>query len=291
MFFCRVTGVFGMMKILRDPLVLYLLLGGAVFGVYQLAPDGSGFTAAQPDEIVVSPGQINALAANFERTWGRPPTRQELDRLVQDYVRQEILYREALAMGLGENDTIIKRVLRQKLEFLVAGIAQPEPPGAGQLQAYLNANAEAYREQTVFSFRQVYLPREQRDRAAALLGQLRAGQVEPGELERLTLLPDSFDRQTGRAVERVMGREFVAELSATPAGNWQGPIESGYGYHLVHVTERTEGKIPELDAVRDAVSRDWLAQRRRELNEEYYQSLRDRYQVRIAEVPPAGAEQ
>lgn len=284
-------GAFGMMKIFREPLVLYLLLGGAVFAIYRLAPVGSGYTGTQADEIVVGAGQINALSANFERTWNRTPTSRELDRLVQAYIREEILYREALAMGLGENDTVIKRRLRQKLEFLLTDVAQPESPGDEQLRAYFDANAEDYREQTVFSFRQVYLPREQGDQAVTLLERLRTGQVDPGELERMTLLPDSFVRQTGREVERVMGREFVANLSLVPTGSWQGPIESGYGYHLVHVTGRSGGKIPALDAVRDAVSRDWSAQRSRELNEEYYQSLRQRYQVRIVQDPTRVPEQ
>ena len=259
-----------------------------MFAVFELMSDDSISRLDASDEIVVSSGQIRALALNFEKTWRRPPTKVELDGLIQSYIRDEIFYREARAMGLDQNDVVIKRVLRRKLEFVLTDVAQFDDASDEELQAFLRGNAEDYRKQSVFSFRQVYLPDDQRDGAAALLAQLRAGEVDPGELERMALLPYGFEKQAARDVERVFGREFVAKLSAVPVGDWQGPIESGFGYHLVRMTERTEGEIPELDAVRDAVSRDWSTHRRRETNEAFYETLRKRYSVRIEGRSPEG---
>ena len=257
-----------------------------MFVAFELASDDSVYRMDGLDEIVVSSGQIRALALNFEKTWRRPPTKVELEGLIQSYIRDEIFYREARAMGLDENDAVIKRVLRRKLEFVLTDVAQIDNASNEELEAFMRANAEDYRKQSVFSFRQVYLPDDQRDGAAALLEQLRAGDVDPVELDRMALLPYGFEKRTARDVERVFGREFVANLSAVAVGDWQGPIESGFGYHLVQVTERSEGEIPGLDAVRDAVSRDWSTQRRRETNEAFYQTLRKRYSVRIEGRPP-----
>ena len=143
----------------------FLLLGAAMFGTYQLVSD-AGFSGNQPlEEIVITEGHIDALILGFERVWQRPPTAQELDGLLQAHIREEVMYREALAMGLDRDDTIIRQRLQQKLAFLTEDIASLAEPTEGELEAFLATNQERFREQTRFSFEQVYFNASQRGRS------------------------------------------------------------------------------------------------------------------------------
>ena len=119
------------MKILREPLLHFLLLGAAIFGAYRLLSDAR---ATQPGNIVVTQGRIEALVAAFTRTWQRPPTASEREGLIRDYIREEVYVREAIALGLDQDDMVIRRRLRQKLEFVSEDLTAPAEPTDGQLQ-------------------------------------------------------------------------------------------------------------------------------------------------------------
>ncbi len=287
-----------MRALLREPLLYFLLLGAAMFGSYELVSD-AGFSGSQPlEEIVITEGQIDALILGFEGTWQRPPTDQELDGLVQAHIREEVMYREALAMGLDRDDPIIRQRLQQKLAFLTEDTAHLAEATEAELEAFLTTNQDRFREQTRFSFEQIYFNVSERGASAAadarlLLAELTASETpRPGEdsnsgidtaLLGDQLLLSQFNKAYEREVLRALGGQFLAGLQSLPVGSWQGPIESGYGLHLVRLSERIEGIVPPLQDIRDLVSQDWMSAKRDETNEASYAALRERYTVTLAE--------
>jgi hypothetical protein len=279
-------------SLLREPLVHFLLIGGALFALFRWT-GGSG--GPDSNRIVIGPGQVEHLAGTFARTWSRPPTHEELKGLVDEYVREEMATREARSMGLDREDTVIRRRLRQKLEFLVEDAAEAVPPTEAELQAWLDAHPETYRREPQVAFRQVFLSPDRRGKATeaeakALLRRLeRAG---PGaDIEGLgdsIMLPDEFDLAPLSLASRTFGNDFARRLEEIEPGHWTGPVRSGYGLHLVLVRERVEGRAPALDDVRDAVVRDLLASRRKQRLEAMYDKLLARYTV-VIEMPDAQA--
>ncbi len=281
-----------MKRWLKEPLLHFLLLGAGLFLAYHLMPRTIGNGA--PGEIIVTQGQIEHLAAGFAKTWQRAPTPQELAGLVRDRVREEVYCREAIAMGLDKDDTVIRRRLRQKMEFVSDDLAAQAEPSDADLNAYLQAHPSAFRVPPRFTFRQVYLkPKAHADRLALEVAQTLARlnqAVSPAEISTLgdaLMLDSQFANVSADEVARQFGEKFAAKLSALSPGQWQGPIESGYGVHLVRVSERTEGRLPVLAEVRDAVTREWASARRLEANQRSYQELLKRYTVTI-EAPKVG---
>jgi hypothetical protein len=273
-------------RLLREPFFHFLLLGALLFGLYQWF-GGPGATATGGD-IVVTQGRIRNLTETFARTWQRPPTAEELNGLIEDYIREEVLYREGVALGLDRDDTIIRRRLRQKLEFVSEDAASAVEPTDAELAEYLAKNADDYRVESQLTFTQVFLdPAKRGDRfdtdAAALLDVLRnrGDKVDPATLGDSLMLEPHYVLATEADIARLFGSEFEAQLREQPLGEWVGPLKSGYGAHLVWVGARTPGRMAQLAEVRDEVARDWAARRRLELLEAQYQALRSRYQVRI----------
>ncbi|MGD8896624.1 MAG: peptidylprolyl isomerase [Acidobacteriota bacterium] len=272
-------------SLVREPLAHFLLFGAALFLFFSWT-GGSG--GPDSNRIVIGPGQVEHLATGFTRTWRRPPTQQELKGLVDDYVREEMATREARSMGLEREDTVIRRRLRQKLEFLVEDAAEAVPPTEAELQAWLDTHAESYRRDPQVAFRQVFLSPDARgDRVEAdakqLLQQLESRGPD-ADIERLgdsIMLPAEFDLAPLSVASRMFGNEFAGHLDEIEPGRWAGPVPSGYGLHLVFVRERIEGRAPELDEIRDAVARDLLTSRRKRQLETMYERLLDSYDVVI----------
>ena len=273
------------MRLLKEPLFHFLLLGVAIFGGHRLVTGGR---ATAPDEIVVTQGRIDALTAAFTRTWQRPPTASERDGLIRDYIREEVYAREAIALGLDKDDVVIRRRLRQKLEFVSDDIAARASPTDSALAAYLAANAERYRKSATLSFRQVYLNPDRhratlaRD-AETLHAQLQAlrSPDDAAELGDATMLEHRFESVGVAELERRFGRAFTEAVASLPTGSWRGPLESGYGMHFVLVTGRVAGASPSLAEVRDAVERDWINERRLESSERAYREMLLHYKVRV----------
>lgn len=272
----------------REPLVHFLLIGAALF----LAFEWSGGAGSSGGRILISRGQIEHLAKSFEIVWLRPPTDQELKGLVDDYVREEVAIREAMSMGLDRDDTIIRRRLRQKLEFTVEDSVEAHPPTDDDLMLWLEKHPESFRSEPAISFRQVYVSRDRRGGAAdefarRLLDDLARGGAD-ASIERLgdpLMLPQEVSLSPRSDVVRVFGEDFTSRIFALDPGRWEGPIESGYGLHLVWVRERVEGRLPALGEVRDAVAREFLSARRKAELEATYEQMLSKYTVVIEQEP------
>jgi hypothetical protein len=283
--------------LLREPLLHFLLLGAALFGVYGLARDKAPDRTGQ---IVVTRSQIEQLVIGFTRTWQRPPTPEELSGLVEDRVREEVLYREAMAMGLDRDDTIVRRRLRQKLEFLIPDLAsQMAPPTEHELEAYLDRHADRYRAEPTVSFEQVFFDRERRGRSAwadaeSALTRLNGQHgfvVNVDTVGDASLLPIELTRSSESEVARLFGGTFGQRLVDVPLGRWAGPLESSYGLHVVLVRERVPGRTPELAKVREGVLRDLLSERRQQVLDEAYTKFLARYAVVVEPLAVARADQ
>ena len=280
-----------MNRILKEPLVHFLLLGALLFIAYSLiAKPGSGGASSR---IIVTTGQVEHLAAGFAQTWQRPPTDAELKGLVDDWVREEIATREAIAMGLDKDDIVIRRRLRQKLEFVSDDIVAQTKPTDADLNAYLQAHPESFRVEPRMTFSQVYLDPTKHGRhlardTAQLLAKLRQGgkadTPAPGDS---ILLERDFKSVPTSEVSRQLGEKFATALAGLTPGQWQGPIESGYGVHLVYVSERTAARAPALAEVRDAVQREWANAQRLDGNARFYREMLKRYTVTIEGLKPA----
>ncbi|KPK51571.1 MAG: hypothetical protein AMJ63_11965 [Myxococcales bacterium SG8_38_1] len=274
-------------RLLREPLVQFLLLGAGLFFLYQVV---SPAPETAPNRIVVDRAQVARLAQQFERTWLRPPTRAELSGLIDDRVTEEILYREALALGLEKNDLVIRRRLRQKMDFLNEDLGAQRRPTEAELQAYLDAHAEKFAAPARTSFNQVYLKHDRnpavgRKRADEVRVQLSTGSIQPSEAGDATLLPRGLENASAREISRSFGEVFIAALEQVPVGSgWSGPIETEYGLHLVNVSARDPGGPLPLAEVRAAVEREWSAAQRAESKAKFYAELRKRYSVSI-EIP------
>jgi hypothetical protein len=276
-------------RLVREPLVHFLVLGGLLFGTYYFLDDEP--PNSDSNRVVVDEAQMASIVATFQRTWLRLPTREELAGLVQDRIKEEILYREALALGLDRDDLVIRRRLRQKMEFLHTDLTEPKPPTEAELQAYLDANMDRFRTSERLSFTHVYLKEDAQERTTALLQRLAGhppSELEPETLGDASLLPGAMQQADIHDLDRVFGNDFAATLLAAPLGRWSGPHASPYGLHLVYVSEHLPAREPPLGEVRKAVEREWLAERQRQANERFYRALRARYIVEVAyPQPPA----
>lgn len=281
-----------MKSLLREPLIHFLCIGAALFLLFELFDDPAGL---QSSRIVITDGQIEFLKASYARSRQRPPTEQELQGLIDGYVREEIFYREALALGLDKDDTIIRKRLNQKLELMSDDIAGITIPSDEQLQEFLETHAESFRTQTRISFRHVYLNVYQRgnsaeDEAARLLALLtdEANKSDPDNLGDSLMLPKTFNLSPVNEIARMFGEPFSLELINNKPGQWRGPVQSGYGLHLILVTEHVEGKLPQLDEIQETVEWEWSAAHRKELKENIYKEIREKYTVEF-EQPANGA--
>jgi hypothetical protein len=266
-------------KLLREPLLHFLLIGLVLFLVYgRVAPDD-----ADGRRIVVGQAQVETLARQFAATWNRSATPAELRGLVDSYVRDEILYREGKVLGLGSNDAVIKRRIRQKYEVLSEELLAHDPPTDADLTAYLQQHADEFRRPPIVDFEQVLVVSagSSADVASAVATARRALErgADPDEVGAPTLLPARAADRPLDLVAREFGDEFARQLEALPVGEWSGPVTSGFGVHLVRIESRTPGVQPSLDEVRPLVVREWENARRQRAREANLAALRETYEV------------
>lgn len=277
-------------RLLKEPLFHFVVLATILFTVTHFFK-GDRAASAAPDQIVVSEGRILNLVQMWQRTWQRPPSADELNGLINDYIKEEVLYRQATKMGLDEDDTIIRRRLQQKLEFLAEDLADSVEPSDEELQQFLEQNAEQFETPSTTTFRHIYFDPDKRgDRLQGNIEnvlqklQSEGDSADPADFGDRFLLPYAYQRATPRELENTFGPEFPQQLAQLDANQWLGPISSGYGQHLVLVEEREATRAPALEEVRPAVRREWHASRRAESKERFYEDLRKQYEI-VVEMP------
>jgi PPIC-type PPIASE domain len=276
-------------RLIREPLFHFLLLGASIFF---LAGRVRNVSIGAGEKIVVTQSEMESMVVGFSRTWMRPPTQGEMQGLVDDYVREEVLYREARAMGLDQDDVIVRRRMRQKFEFLAEDLATDRSPTDQELEAYLQQHLDRFREEPSFSFEHIFLSREKRGASTeaevkVLLAELGGKNEDTIDIEKrgdTFLLPSRFEKTSAAETARLFGENFATRLAAIEPGEWAGPIESSYGLHLVRVDARVPGTAPPLANVRDSVLRDFLDDRRKQELDAQYSKLRARYTV-VVEPP------
>ena len=259
----------------------FLLIGAALFVFYdQTREQGS----EAPNRIVMSSGQVEQLAANFKRTWMRPATEAELTGLIENYVRDEVFYREALAMGLDQSDPVVRQRMRSKLEFILEDLSSAEAADE-VLLAYLQEHPDKFRTQPQVSFQQVYLSSDRRTdllaEAETVLASLNEG-AAPESLGDPTLVPYVFTLATQAEIERSLGESFGREVvELGPSDDWVGPVFSAFGGHLLKVSESVDARLPDLSEIRELVEREYVVERRNEIKDLAYAKLREGYDVTI----------
>jgi len=270
-----------MQWLLREPLLHFLILGGLIFSVY--------FAFYEPavlatNVITIGPERIEQLSKSFAAVWQHPPSSKELEGILENEIREEVYYREAIALGLDTNDAIVRRRLRQKMEFLADSSAGLLEPAAGELEAYLVTHKAKFQSTPRVSFRQIFLGTDpSTESIERLLRDLRAGAPgdEPRSPGTRSLLPTEMDLSSPRTIDAVFGEGFYAKLAMLPNERWTGPVESTYGAHVVRLGEFVARRTPPLAEIRETLLLDWKATKAREIRELHYATLRERYAVEI----------
>jgi hypothetical protein len=278
-------------RLFREPLIQFLLIGACIYGAYAL------FANPQEDfrdsRVHVDSNRINALISEWESRWKRPPTRTEIDGVIQSYIREDVLYKQAVAMGLNEDDPVTRRRMAQKLEFLTSDLADMVQPTEPELETYFEEHQAVYQQPDVVTFRQVYFNPDKRGEATLndaenALVQLQAVVTVDALLSELgdsSMIQNEFSTVTEAQISRQMGDKFAQSVMNLEAGQWNGPVLSGYGVHLVYVDEYQAAAATGIDDVKPKVLADWQEQQRETFNLDFLNSLKQRYEIIIDEIP------
>ena len=274
-------------RIFREPLLHFLVLGALLFGLYFWVGSPS-ITSTSTKQIEVSTPVIESLQATWKLQWGRKPTPQQLQKLVDNYVHDEVLYQEALALGLDNKDIIVRRRLIQKMQFLVQDVAGIKEPSDEELQSYLDSHADRYTIPGRFSFKQVYFSQElhgddTENDSQNLLTQLQTNTVQTPPRGDRSMLPTTYTLASAKTLNNTFGGTLAREMAEVTEKGWQGPFHSAYGSHLVNVTQIEPGHSATLAEARKNVRLDYLRDQKQKQDELFYQKLRDRYTVSIDE--------
>jgi peptidyl-prolyl cis-trans isomerase C len=273
-------------KLLKEPLLHFLALGAVIFALNAWR-ERARPTEASAARIEVTAAVIDRLRAGYERQFGQAPDADEMRGLVTAHIREEVLCREALALGLDRDDTIVRRRLAQKMEFLTGDIATAAVPEDAAVREFFEKNAARYAKPGRVTFRHVYFSKEKRstrteEAATAALAALQKGASDEAFGDPF-LHGYAFVEREQDDVIATFGAEFAKQLAAQPTGMWRGPVTSSYGLHLVRVEARMEPRAVKFDEVRETVVRDLNDERRRTANSEVFERLRERYRVKVDE--------
>lgn len=273
-------------KLHKEPLLHFLIIGALIFFLYSLTNKNE---VAVPDKrIIVSTSDIERLGDNWLKKWNRPPTERELQGLVESYIREEVYYREALALGLDQNDTVLRRRLMQKMEFLSNDIAELNAPDDSALNQYFLDNQEKYELPARVSFTHIYFSLDKHgakavEDAKLVLSELNASSAQ--ERGDNFMFGVDFVQEPQFEVARLFGKGFAEKLFKSEINTWQGPLKSGYGLHLVRISKKINSRMPELASVMGKVRTDWMFEQRQKMNEEIYEKFKERYEIVVEDMP------
>lgn len=278
-------------RLFTEPLIQFLIIGACIYGAYAY------FDTSEQDfrdtTIRVDSNRIDAMISQWESRWNRSPTREEIDSLIQDYIREDVLYRQAVVMGLNEDDPVTRRRMARKLESLTGDLSQMQQPKEGELEQYFLQHQDSYRTDNIITFGHLYInPDKRGDATLSDAAEIMAGLQAIGIPNADTLkagdrfmLPNYFDASTELYVSQQMGSDFSEVVMGLEPGRWHGPVLSGYGVHLVYIYELMEVPPAVFENVQVRVLKDWHMQKREEFNTAFLENLKSRYEFIIDEVP------
>jgi hypothetical protein len=279
------------MKVLREPLIQFFFIGLCIYGAYKFygVPD----EGSENNTIIVNSERIGAFIRGWESRWKRPPTKQELNGLINQFVREDILYREAVAMGLDKDDPVTRRRLAKKLEFLSKDIASLKEPMEGELERYFEDNKEEYKTPDLITFTHVFIDPNKRgdatlNDAARLLDQLQsAGPPDESTFNMgdRFMLQNYYSENTELDIRKQFGSSFASAVMQLEPEKWHGPLISGYGTHLVYIDVLTIAPTPVFEEVEEDVMQNWLVDQQEQFNEAFFESLKSRYEIVIENAP------
>ena len=269
--------------LLREPLLHFLVIGAALFIIFYQIND----TQIKTDNrIIITQTDLDRLAATWLKNMGRPPSAQEREQQLKHFIREHVLYREAMTMGLDQDDVIVRRRLAKKMEYLFNDLSFIPEPTDAELNSYLSEHTEKFTRSATITFNQIYLAPEQHGQsinedAKHLLKKLAAMPAGTNTINfgDQSLLPNEFTKETKNQITNLFGAAFSEQTFALPVGDWQGPITSEYGVHLVNIHARTEARLYPLNEIRKRVAREWRTTKQQKANEIFYQSLYQRYEI------------
>ena len=278
-------------KILKSPIIYFFVIGFVVFGLHSFL-NRANQDNKDPFTVEVTSADIEWIRSSWEARMKRPPTQSELQNLIDSYIREEILSREAYAMDLDERDIVIKRRLVQKLTFVFEDFAETAEPSDDELKKYMHKNQEKYRIPEMISFTQVFFKLDERknamEEAKTVLASLRSAKSAPGEAASLgdaTMIDSFFHKRSLDEVARILGNEFANELFSIEEKGWHGPIGSAFGLHLVYISERIVSRMPEFEQIRDDLKYDFMYERKKEVVDKAYEAAKSRYTVLVEGLP------
>jgi len=282
------------MKLLREPLVHFLVIGAAIFVLFGLM--GQQDVEEKERAITITSGEINWLTDAWQKRWNRPPTAEERDGLIQQYLREMILYREAVAMGLDKDDTVIRRRLAQKLEFLSQDLITPQPPSEDELQSYFEAYIDRYQAPDLITLTHVFIDPDKRGNqtlvdAEVIKKQLQALKEPPQDARSYGdpfMLQSYYPERSEDELLKLFGSGFARSVFELAPQQWHGPVLSGYGTHLVYVHDHQKAQPPVFADVKEQVRLEWESDKRKQLNEQFVASMIARYDVTIEDGATGG---
>jgi hypothetical protein len=280
-----------MKKWYKEPLLHFLIIGAAIFVLFSIVNKEESFESG--NKIIVSTADIERLKDNWSKKRNRPPTEAELKGLVEAYIKEEVFYREALALGLDQNDTVLRRRLMQKMEFISNDLAELHTPDEAELNEYFLDNQEKYKLLARVTFTHIYFSLDKRgtkalEDAESVLSELKASSgtvLRAPERGDSFMLQYDFVQETPFEVARLFRKSFAEQLFTLDINVWHGPIKSGYGLHLVRISEKIDSRMPELASVIEKVRTDWMFEQRQKMNKEIYERFKERYEIIIEDMP------
>ena len=271
--------------VFKEPLLQFFLIGMAVYGVYALF--GKIDNRSAENTLIVTEGEMAWMEDSWTKRWNRPPTEEELEGLIDQHIKESILYQEALKMGLDKNDIIIRRRLAQKLRFLQEDLIKPPEPESDELSMYFNENIDKYSPDKLITMTQIYFDPDKRDEttlsdaenAKKELIKKEFTTIDPADYGDNFMLQNYYPGSTQTEIAKLFGNEFAQSVMELEPGQWHGPVLSGYGTHLVYISERMDPVQPIFTEVQELVLEDWKVAKQQEINDLFIEGLISQYTV------------
>lgn len=267
---------------LKEPLVQFLVAGGLIFAVYGwLNPDTA--KVEEGSQIVLDQAQLDHLKNLWKVQWKTDPAPSDIAAIIDRYLRQEVFYREALKLGLDQNDEIIRKRLAQKMEAVASDLSTlMQPPTDDRLRAFFHDRADLFQLPQAYAFRQVlFLPNEPKGQVQTVLASLRQGGAVPADRHNKLALAEDWPLSSVQELDNAFGGGFAEALQGLPVGDWAGPVRSGYGWHLVRLEQNQPPGLPDFDQVREFVAQQYEYYSALDAQDRVYKELLGKYEVSI----------